>query len=127
MIKGLEIKLSGFIIGMMELMWATSTLWDTKGRIALVMDLYGTREEFGLLLAISGLLIVTGSVFPCRNIRHWGLLMCPLVVFPAAGVAVMHNMVSFGTLLLPFIGAMALLTMWFDARGKPREKRRAGE
>jgi len=118
--KGLEIKLSGFIIGMTELIWAAATLGSSHGRIAGLMELYGTREEFGLLLALSGLLIVVGSVFPCRNVRHWGLLLCPFVTFPACGVAVAHNLMGVGALLLPFIGMMALLTMWFDARGKPR-------
>lgn len=118
----LELKLSAFIIGVLELIWGFVALMDSRGRVSMLMELYSVREEFGLTLLLSALLLLTGSVFPCRNVRHWGLIICPLVTFPVSGFALTNNIINVGSLALPFLGAMALLILWFDVRGKPRAK-----
>lgn len=121
-LTGVELKMSCFIIGMTQAIWGIFTMIDGKGRLSTMMEVYGVREEFSAILLIAALLTITGSVFPCRTVRHYGLILTPVATFPAAGFAFGNNVITIGTLLLPFLGAMALLIMWFDVRGKPREK-----
>ena len=117
-----EIKMSAFIIGMLELVWGFSAAFDLRGRMSMMLDVYSVREEFAALLLISGFMIIAGSVFPCRKIRHGGLILCPFVTVPAFGFALTNNITSASAVTLLFIGVVSILIMWFDVRGKPRAK-----
>ena len=117
-----ELKISAFIIGALEILWGIGMLYNSTGRLAALLELWGVREMFAIFLLLAGLLLVCGSAFPCRKIRHSGLILTPMITFPTFGFAVDNNMINTFALSLPFLGAMALLIMFMDSRGKPRAK-----
>jgi hypothetical protein len=117
-----ELKISAFIIGALEVLWGIGMLYNPHGRLSALLELWGVREIFAVMLLLAGLLLVCGSAFPCRTVRHAGLILTPMITFPTFGFAVDNNMINVFALSLPFLGAMALLIMFMDSRGKPRAK-----
>lgn len=117
-----EIKISAFIIGALEILWGMGMLYNPSGRLASLLELWDARELFGCSLLLAGLLLVAGSAFPCRKIRHAGLILTPMITFPVFGFVLDNNVVNVFSLSLPFLGMMALLIMFMDSRGKPRAK-----
>ena len=120
--SALEIKLSAVILGGLEAIWGMGMITGPMGNVGRLLELWGLKDEFGSLLLFAGLLVCLGSTFPCRKLRHWGLMLTPMICFPTFGLAVDNNMVNAFALSLPFIGCMALLIMWFDTSRKPRAK-----
>lgn len=122
-VQPMELRLSAFIIGVLELIWAASITFDGGGRLANMLQMYQLHEEFSSLMALSSMFILLGSIMPCRAIRHVGLWITPIIMFPAFGLLVDNNITSAASFSLPFIGMMALFVYYMDVRGKPRAEK----
>lgn len=119
----MEIKLASFTIGGLQFIWASVISIEPRGQLSMMLQLYDLRYEFVTLLAAAGALLMSGSLFQWRKMRHIGLWLTPMICFPAFGVLIGHG-VTAGALAfsLPFLGIMALVTFFMDAKRKPRGK-----
>lgn len=115
-----EIKLSSFTIGGLEFIWASVISLDPNGRLSMLLQLYDLRMEFVSVLSVAGALLMAGSIFPWRKMRHVGLCLSPLVTFPTFGVLIGHGLTGALSFSLPFLGIMSLVTFFMDAKRKPR-------
>ena len=116
-------KFDALIIGGLEVLWsAVVFLPSTTSRLALALQDYGIESVWGLMLLSSGILCVTGAMLPYRNLRHVGLWLSAMVMFPTFGVMVQEGIMSIVSLSIPFLGIMALVLWANDVRNKPREK-----
>ena len=115
-----EIRASSFVLGEMMLIWSAVVYLDYHGRLSLMLDLWGAREIFSLAMGIAGLMMIVGSIFPMRKLRHAGLWLTPLVSFPAFMLLAENNMIGLKSISLPVIGIMSLVIFFMDAKRKPR-------
>jgi hypothetical protein len=117
-----DLKLSSIILGGLQVLWGLGFLFNPGGRLAMLLELWNLRVFFAVFLELSGILLLIGSVFPYRKIRHLGLLLTPMITFPTFGVALTYETLNAVALSLPFVGLAALVIMFLDAKGKPRAK-----
>lgn len=115
-----EIKLASFTIGGLEFIWASAISMNPGGRLSMMLQLYDVRVEFVSILAAAGVFLMLGSTCPWRKMRHFGLWLTPMITLPTFGVLIGHGLAGLWSFSLPFLGVMALVTFFMDAKRKPR-------
>jgi hypothetical protein len=90
------------------------------GKLPLMLDLYGARDEFVVLMSASSIAILIGYALPNRKVRHAGLWMTAFSLFPAYGLLLDNGMAGWSALTMPMLAVLSLALLFIDSLGKPR-------
>jgi len=116
-------KISAVMLAGIMLIWSFLALGPSDSLFVKYLEAADVEVEWAFLLASHGLLLLTGSIMPWRKaraVRHIGLAMCCFVMFAFGGYFFSWGLFTPVTVLMPYLGLMALITLMAEAKGKPR-------
>ena len=113
-------KISSVIIGGIQIMWSVIAFGPNDSLFYRTLRESSFEEEWAVMLSSVGLLIVFGSFFKCRRMRHIGLALSALVMTALGGTFFLAGVVTPVSVIMPFLGVMSIIILLSEATGKPR-------
>lgn len=120
-------KISAAMLGGIMLIWATLPFASNESLLVRYLNFEDACPHWIAMMGAPGFLLVLGSVLPMRSMRHIGLALCCLVMFAFGGYFFMWELFTPVTVLMPYLGLMALITLMAETKAKPRMKTVTGK
>lgn len=115
-------NLAPLMIGGLEIIWAISTWINKKFAVYQTLSVYNIDEGFIIVMSITGMLCVIGSIFKCRPLRLYGLGLSLLTLWPTTLFMWSHEIFNGITLSMPWVGLMAVVVMGRETMRKTRNE-----
>lgn len=113
--------LSSFMLGMLAITWAPIPFWASANfRMVYVLRSLGIEWEWLGWWIIIGVLLIYGSMYPCRKCRMVGLGASAIGWFGFLSMYVRDWQYSPSTMSMLVYGCMSVITLISDSRRKPR-------
>ena len=123
--KGLVVfthtKISAVTLAGIMLIWSFLTLGPDDSLFVRTLNEEGIAVHWGVMMMLNGLLLLIGSVFPLRSIRHIGLTLCCFQMMALGGYFFELEVFTPVSASMPWLGLMALITLMAEVKGKPRD------
>ena len=116
-------KIAAVTLAGIMILWSALALGPAESLFVRYLAYDDVVFEWSFLLAVNGLLLLTGCVAPwkrARAMRHIGLAMCCFVMFAFGGYFFLWGLFTPVTVLMPYLGLMALITLLAESKAKPR-------
>ena len=113
-------KIASFMLGGIMLLWAAIPLASDESLLVKYLNLDDVTGEWGFVMLANGLLLMIGSLFQWRSMRHIGLALCCFVMFAFGGYFFAWGLFTPVTVLMPYLGLMSLITLMAETKAKPR-------
>lgn len=118
-----EIRYCSLLIGLIELSWSIIGQNPPASSIfARRMAEAGLGMEWSMSMALAGLILAAGSIFPWRSGRHIGLFLSAIIWFTMFGVFYDLALVTPVVISMPIFGLFSVGLMYADAKRKPRRR-----
>ena len=113
-------KIAAVMLGGVMLLWSFIALGPPDSLFAATIQKMNTQCEWAAIMACNGILLLAGSLFPWRSLRHIGLALCCFNMTALGGFFFLQGLVTPVSVTMPYFGLMALITLMAEVKGKPR-------
>lgn len=111
-----ETRWATLLIGIQEALWASAPLID-QGHLAKALGRHG--DDWFFVMFFCGVMLIVGSIFPCRSLRHIALFLSSVVWMVTFGLLIKQQAtLSAPMLTIPAMGIFCLLLLFNDAAKK---------
>jgi len=111
------------MLGGIMVIWSFLALGPEDSLFVRYLNAEDVAGEWAFMLLINGLLLLSGCIAPfkrARSLRHIGLALCCFVMFAFGGYFFAWGLFTPVTVLMPYLGLMALITLMAETKAKPR-------
>lgn len=121
-----ETRWCTLLIGSIQIIWAMLPITGGDWRFQKILRHYGQVEEWLTFMALCGILLIVGAIFPWRSGRHIGLFLSSIIWFTSFGMWLNYWatsgkwLVSPTTMLFPLLGIFCLVLLANDVAQKPK-------
>jgi len=116
-------KISAVTMAGILLIWSMLALGTEDSLFVRTLNDSGLAIQWGFMMFINGLMLLLGSVFPWRSLRHIGLTFCCFQMMALGGYFFELQIFTPVSASMPWLGLMSLITLMAEVKGKPRDGR----
>lgn len=115
-----HLKISAVTLGGIMILWGFLALGPQDSLFVRYLNHSDLAEEWGGTMFLNGLMLLIGSFFPLRKLRHIALTLCCFQMTALGGYFFELGLFTPVTVTMPYLGLMALITLMAEVKGKPR-------
>lgn len=119
-------KIASFMLAGIMLFWSALSLGPDESLFVKYLELENVEFQWAFILFANGMLLLLGSIFPWRSMRHIGLALGCFVMMAFGGYFFLLGLFTPVTVVMPYLGLMSLITLMAEVKGKPRKGERDG-
>lgn len=120
MVVFVHTKISAVTLGGIMILWSFLAFGTEGSLFVRTLEQEGVAGEWGVAMFLNGLLLLLGSFFPWRRLRHIGLTLCCFQMFALGGFFFRLGIFTPVSVTFPYLGLMSLITLMAEVKGKPR-------
>ena len=113
-------KIAAVMLGGIMLLWSALAIGPPDSLFVKTLNRENMAAVWAFLMFSNGLLLLVGSLCPWRSGRHIGLALCCFTMFALGGFFLEQAVFTPVTVMMPYLGIMALITLLAEVKGKPR-------
>lgn len=116
-----HLKISAVTLGGIMILWSFLAFGTDDSLFVQALAEEGALPYWGTFMFLNGLLLLLGSFFPLRRLRHIGLTLCCFQMFALGGFFFRMGIFTPVSVTMPYLGLMSLITLMAEAKGKKRD------
>ena len=113
-------KISAVMLGGIMMIWSLLALGPDSSLFARTLNESGYAGQWGVLMLINGMMLLIGSIFPLRSLRHMALAFCCFQMAALGGYFFESGIFTPVSASMPWLSLMSLITLMAEVKGKPR-------
>lgn len=113
-------KIASVMLAGIMIFWSALALGPDDSLFVKYLKMEDVEAQWAFILFSNGLLLLLGSIFPWRSMRHIGLALGCFVMMAFGGYFFAWGLFTPVTVLMPYLGLMSLITLMAEVKAKPR-------